>query len=142
MALSVTTEERLASAVAYLRKAGHEEEARAVEALLNGRPRRRASSPKDHEPVPITEAAEQLGFSPKSIRREIELGMLDGIGDASNGYQFVTRASLDYRLETQRALAIVAAPLPGEPELKPGEASLLAQMHAHAAELDRIERAP
>ena len=66
--------------------------------------------------------------------------MLDGIGDATGGYQFVTRASLDYRLEARRMLAIVAQPLPGEPEPKPGETSLWDQMLAHAAELDRTER--
>src|SRR6266540_7350496 len=75
MALSVTTEERLASAVAYLREAGHEEEAQAVETLLAARSgRRRGSSPSPNvEPVSIGDAAEELGETPARVRQRIEL---------------------------------------------------------------------
>ena len=136
---------KLQDAIDFLRDAGREEEAQAVESLLPGpRPRRLPPKPpaSEQELVPIAEAAARLGMSRNAVQRRIESGLLEGVRDERNGYRFVTRASLDELLDLIRALDVVSSSSlfrDQHPEDDP--TSLTAQMIRHAEEFDREDGA-
>jgi len=146
-----TTEEHLRSAVAHLREAGHEAEARAVEALLQEREpaRRRSRTPAIEGVVSIAEVAKRLKTSRADVRRQIDLDMLDGAPDPETGDLAVTRQSLADYLDRQASLERIAQPLPGieigEPEptflwemiakdLREDEIRVAAELEAEARE--------
>jgi hypothetical protein len=66
--------------------------------------------------VPVAEAADRLGISRNSVKRRLAAGILRGYTDPSNGYQYVSEASL---AELVQLLARVraAALLPGSEPL-------------------------
>ncbi|HEV2109462.1 MAG TPA: hypothetical protein VGR16_14480, partial [Thermomicrobiales bacterium] len=98
MAVSIDQSEKLRSAVAFLREAGREDEAAAVEGLLPPIRHRLPTRPPADDLIPIREAAERLGLSRNGVQRRIELETLDGVKDPDNGYRYVTRASLERNL--------------------------------------------
>ena len=134
-----TTAERLQAAIAYLRQAGHEDEARAVEALLQEREpaRRRPSTPRVEGMVPIAEVAKQLGTSRAGVQRRIDLGMLVGERDPETGDRFVTRQSLADYLEGQALLERIAQPIGGI-ELAEPEPTFLWEMLAEGIRQDEL----
>jgi hypothetical protein len=155
MATTSATPERLAKvkdAVDFLRAAGHEEEAVAVESLLPPpKPRRLPPVPprSEHDLVPIAEAAARLGLSRNAVQRRIEIGVLEGVRDERNGYRFVTNTSLDRLLDLARAQeAIASFPYyldagPVDPDSLLGQMLRAAEeldLEGDAAELDKPER--
>jgi hypothetical protein len=120
MVTMATTDEHVETAIAVLRQAGHEAEARAVEALLTERrpARRRQPTPDDFaDLVPIAEAARLIGASRKGVLRRIEHGALTGELNPEHGHQYVTRRSLDRLRDDVRRSEIIARPLlPDEPD--------------------------
>lgn len=81
MAVSVDQSEKLRSAANFLREAGRDAEANAVEALASPITRRMPSKPPSADLIPIREAAERLGLSRNAVQRRIEQGVLDGVKD-------------------------------------------------------------
>ena len=145
MATALTAEERVETAIAYLREAGREEEAEAVERLLTERrPVRRPPRPEAEEAeelVAIAETARVLGTSRKRVSRMIELGLLAGAGKSPDGYRFVRRSSLDEELDRRRRMAIVATPIGGLADFDRASDSQVARMFAEGLrELERLER--
>ena len=144
MATTSATPERLAKAqdaVDFLRAAGREEEAVAVESLLPPRkPRRLPPAPpnseREHDLVPIAEAATRLGLSRNAVQRRIDTGLLQGTRDERNGYRFVTRASLNELLTLIHDLEVVSSTSFYLDKDQNGPDSLFAQMVRHADELD------
>jgi hypothetical protein len=144
-AASPDTLSKLQDAIDFLRDAGREEEARAVETLLPSlKPRRLPPRPPEskQELVPIAEAAARLGLSRNAVQRRIESGLLEGVRDERNGYRFVTRESLNKLLDLVQVLDIVSSFSyfrDQHPEEDP--TSLTAQMLRYAEGLDRDDRA-
>jgi hypothetical protein len=131
---------KIQDAIAFLRHAGREDEANAVESLLSPqRSRRLPPTPpaSEQELVPIAEAAALLGIGRNAIQRRIESGLLSGVRDERNGYRFVTLESLERVLKTIRALDVISSFsyfADQHPEDDP--TSLTAQMLRHADDLD------
>lgn len=74
------------------------------------------AAPSSEGFVPVAVAAERLGISRNSVKRRLAAGVLRGYADPSNGYQYVSEASLvnlERLLERLRA----AAQLPGSEPL-------------------------
>ena len=116
MATTITTsKERLRSAVALLREAGHEAEARAVEGVLGERVprRRRRLTPLVEGVVSIAEVAKQYKTSRAEVRRWIDLGILDEAPDPETGDLAVTKQSLADDLENQAILERISQPFLG-----------------------------
>ena len=141
MAATTATPDRLTKvqdAVDFLRAAGREEEARAVESLLPPpKPRRLPPAPpsSEHHLVPIAEAAARLGLSRNAVQRRIETGLLRGVRDDRNGYRFVTLASLNDLLALIHDLEVVSSASFYSDKDQSDPDSLFAQMTRHADEL-------
>jgi hypothetical protein len=124
--------------LALLRELGLDEQARRYEELLRGNgsvvrpPRPRPAPPVGA--VSIAEAGALLGLPRKEVRRDLELGLLKSEIEPTTGETLVTKASIARRLEFQRALAIIALPLPGDSDERPHPDSLLGRMFAEANE--------
>lgn len=134
-----TTAELLQAAIAHLRQAGHEAEARAVEALLQERepPRRRPTTPRVEGVVPIAEVAKQLGTSRAAVRRRIDLGMLVGEPDPETGTLVVTRQSFADYLEGQALIERIGQPIGGI-EIAESEPTFLWEMIAQGIRQDEL----
>lgn len=135
---------KVKDAVAFLRAAGREEEARAVESLLPPpKPRRLPPRPPatDQDLVPIAEAATRLGLSRNAVQRRIDSGLLKGARDDRNGYRFVTRASLNDLVALIHDLEVVSSASFYLDKDQDHPDSLLSQMIRHAGELDGPEDA-
>jgi hypothetical protein len=131
MAISTETDRRIEAAIAHLRQAGLEDEARAVEELLAAHrpaPRRLPPTPPAGDLVPIAEAARRLGLSRNAVQRRIDSGFLAGERDPENRYRFVSRASLERLLEFQRGVEVIAAPIGGIELEEAGRHSEVARM--------------
>jgi biotin operon repressor len=70
------------------------------------------ASPLHSDFVSVGKAAELLGISRNSVKRRIAAGLLRGYTDPSNGYQYVSRASVDDIVRLLRRLQ-ASAQLPG-----------------------------
>lgn len=121
--------------MAFLREAGREDEAAAVEGLLPPIRHRLPTRPPADDLIPIREAAERLGLSRNAVQRRIELETLDGVKDPDNGYRYVTRASLERNLRNAEIARVLATPLFDDDEPIPPD-SLLGQMLRDAERLD------
>lgn len=135
-----TTEERLRSAVALLREAGHEDEARAVEEVLDERlptRRRRTRTPAVEGVVSIAEVAKQLKTSRADVRRQIDLGLLEEAPDPETGDLAVTRQSLADYFERQALFERIGQPIGGLELFEP-ESTYLWEMFAKDLREDEL----
>ncbi len=62
--------------------------------------------------VSVSEAAERLGISRNGVKRRLDVGLISGYADPTNGYRYVSVASLD-RLQRQLEELQRVASLPG-----------------------------
>jgi hypothetical protein len=117
-----------------LRELGLEEAARRYEASLRGERTIEAKSDPLPAPAPgavcVAEAAEKLGLTRKEVRRHVDLGLLTSESDPETGELLVTNTSIVRWLDTQRRLAIIAQPLPGEIPVPLDPYSLLGRLFA------------
>lgn len=138
MAVSIDQSEKLRSATNFLRAAGRDVEAEAVEALTPPVRQRLPTKPPADDLLPIGEAAERLNLSRNAVQRRIEQGMLDGVKDPGNGYRYVTRESVEQQMRDTEMVRILAQPLFDDEEPIPRD-SVLGQMLLATARLDTEE---
>lgn len=139
MAVSVDQSELIRSATNFLRAAGRDIEAEAVEALTPPVRQRLPTPPPADDLLPIGEAAERLNLSRNAVQRRIEQGMLDGVKDPGNGYRYVTRESVEQQIrDAETVTRLFEFPFYEDDRIDPE--SVLGQMLVAADMLDQLDR--